>query len=74
MSHKYYFKFIFVVANFYFYFSCALVLCLHVCLRKGVRYAGTGVIDSCELPCGCWELNPGPLEEQSLLLTTESSL
>jgi hypothetical protein len=21
--------------------------------------------------CGCWELNPGPLEEQSVLLTTE---
>jgi hypothetical protein len=24
-------------------------------------------------PCGCWELNPGPLEEWSVLLTTESS-
>jgi hypothetical protein len=27
----------------------------------------------CEPPCGYWELNSGPLEEQSLLLTTESS-
>lgn len=27
-------------------------------------------LDSCELPCGCWELNPGPLEEQLVLLTT----
>jgi hypothetical protein len=26
----------------------------------------TAVIDSCELPCGCWELNLGPLEEQLL--------
>ena len=25
-------------------------------------------------PCGCWELNSGPLEEQSVLLTTEPSL
>ena len=28
----------------------------------------------CEPPCGCWELNSGPLEEQSVLLTTEPSL
>ena len=24
--------------------------------------------DSCEPPCGCWELNSGPLEEQSSAL------
>ncbi|CAO2577873.1 hypothetical protein LEMLEM_LOCUS287, partial [Lemmus lemmus] len=28
----------------------------------------------CEPPCGCWELNSGPLEEQSVLLTAELSL
>jgi hypothetical protein len=28
----------------------------------------------CEPPCGCWKLNSGPLEEQSVLLTTEPSL
>jgi hypothetical protein len=32
------------------------------------------IIDSCETPCGCWELNSGPLEEQSVLLTAEPSL
>ena len=26
------------------------------------------------LPCGCWELNPGPLKEQPVFLTTEPSL
>jgi hypothetical protein len=26
-------------------------------------------IDGCEPPCGCWNLNSGPLEEQSVLLT-----
>jgi hypothetical protein len=26
------------------------------------------ITDGCELPCGCWELNSGPLEEQSVLL------
>jgi hypothetical protein len=33
-----------------------------------------GVIDNCELPCGCWELNLGPLEEQPVLLIAELSL
>ncbi|CAO2628536.1 E3 ubiquitin-protein ligase NEDD4, partial [Lemmus lemmus] len=41
---------------------------------EGVRSHGTAFLDSCELPCGCWELNSGPLEEQSVLLTAEPSL
>ena len=32
------------------------------------------ITDGCEPPCGCWELNSGPLEEQAALLTTEPSL
>jgi hypothetical protein len=32
------------------------------------------VTDGCEPPCGCWDLNSGPSEEQSVLLTTEPSL
>jgi hypothetical protein len=28
----------------------------------------------CEPPCGCWGLNSGPLEEQSVLLTAEPPL
>jgi hypothetical protein len=27
----------------------------------------------CEPPCGCWEVNSGPLEEQSVFLTAEPS-
>jgi hypothetical protein len=27
----------------------------------------------CEPPCGCWDLNSGPLEEQSVLLPAEPS-
>ena len=30
-------------------------------------------LDSCELPCGCWELKLGPLAED-LMLFTESSI
>ena len=40
----------------------------------GVRSPVTGVPDGSELPCGYWELDPGPLEEQPMLLTTEPSL
>ena len=32
------------------------------------------ITDGCEPPCGRWKLNSGPLEEQSVLLTTEPSL
>lgn len=32
-----------------------------------------GIRDGCELLCGCWKLNPGPLEEQ-MYLTAQPSL
>jgi hypothetical protein len=31
-------------------------------------------MDGCEPPCGCWDLNSGPVEEQPVFLTTEPSL
>jgi hypothetical protein len=40
--------------------------------EQGIRSPGTGVTDSCDLPCGFWELNP--LEEHPVLLATEPSL
>jgi hypothetical protein len=43
-------------------------------LQTHQKRASDSVTDSCEPPCGCWELNSGPLEEQSVLLTTESPL
>lgn len=35
---------------------------------------GTWVTDGCEQLCGCWESDPGLLEEHPLFLTMESSL
>jgi hypothetical protein len=35
------------------------------------KKASDSLIDGCEPPCGCWELNSEPLEDQSVLLTTE---
>jgi hypothetical protein len=32
------------------------------------------ITDGCEPPCGCWKLNSGSLEEQSVFLTPEPSL
>jgi len=45
-----------------------------ICLCDGVGCPGTGVTDRHEPPCGCCELNPGLLEEQPVLLTSEPSL
>ena len=42
--------------------------------KNGGRLFQTGVIDDCELPCVCWELNLEPLEEQSEVSTIEPSL
>lgn len=40
----------------------------------GIGYLGTGVTEGCESLCGCWELSPCPLDEQSEVLTGEPSL
>lgn len=53
---------------------CTLVFCLHSCLCEGVGSPEAVSTDSCELSCGCWELNPGPLEEQPGLSAAEPSL
>ena len=37
--------------------------------KGGTGTPGSGVKDSCELPCRCWELNLGSQEEQPVLLT-----
>jgi hypothetical protein len=39
-----------------------------------VKMPYIGVSESCERPFGYWELNLGPLEEQSVLLTAEPFL
>jgi hypothetical protein len=38
------------------------------------KMASDPITDGGDPPCGCWELNSGPLEEQSVLFTTEPSL
>lgn len=47
-------------------------VCVYVSV--GCRIPGTSVTDSSELPHNCWEPTPGSLEEETVLLTAESSL
>ena len=35
--------------------------------EKEIKASRLGVRDGCELPCGCWELNLGFLQEQQCL-------
>ena len=49
-----------------------LSVCVHVCLpseavRKCAGSPETRGMGGCELPCGCGELNLGPLQEQVFL-------
>ena len=44
------------------------------CLLTHQKRASDLITDGCEPPCGCWDLNSGPLEDQSVLLLAEPSL
>lgn len=60
-------------------FACMRVYAPRVSLapakvREGAGSPRTGVIDACKLPCGCLDLNLGPLQEQQELLATEPCL
>ena len=55
----------------FFFFKCrnALSECTPTCEKR----ASDPCIDGHEPSCGCWELNLGLLEEQSVFLTAEPS-
>lgn len=41
--------------------TCSMCLLgAHVVHGEGIGFPGTDVTESCELPCGCCESNPGP--------------
>lgn len=42
--------------------------------QKRTSVSGTGITEKYEPPCGCWELNPEPLQEQPVFLNAEPSL
>jgi hypothetical protein len=53
------------------YFLCVHVnvLCIYYTVEsKEGHQIRTRIADSCEPPYGYWELNPGPLQEQQVIL------
>jgi hypothetical protein len=50
---------------------CKNTVAVFRCARRGHQISFK---DGCEPPCGCWDLNSGPSEEQSVLLTAGPSL
>lgn len=49
-------------------------VCSPVGAEEAIRSSETGVTDCCMALCGCWELNPEPLEKQQPALSTEPRL
>jgi hypothetical protein len=64
--------FLFFFFKIYLFISCSWEHCCYLQIHQ--KRASDLITDGCEPPCGCWELNSGPLEEQSVLLTAEPSL
>lgn len=54
----------------YMWTSCSPITCPS---QKKLSDPGIGVMGSCEPPCGCWNLNPGPLQERVLKPSHHSS-
>ena len=42
---------------------------LPACMTAEQKRAPDLIMDGCESPCGCWKLNSGTLEHQTVLLT-----
>lgn len=59
---------------FYVYECFACVYGTYGGQKEGVGSPRIGITNGCELSCGCWESNPGPLGEQLMPLTPEPSL
>ena len=53
-------------------------VCVCVCIcpwrpEEGIESPEIGIIDGCESPCWCLELNPGRLQDQKVPLSAELS-
>jgi hypothetical protein len=55
-------------------FACMYVYHMCAWCPQNTGYSGNGVIDGCELSHIYWELSPGPLQEQKMLLATDQAI
>lgn len=65
-----------ILLRFIMCFACMCACIPHIvpsaCRgQKAIGSPGSGVIDSCEMPCGCYELNLGSIEASALNPITE---
>lgn len=68
-------RFIFVYEYFVWMYLClSPVSLVHEKVRRGTWIPGTRVIEYCEPPCACSELNPGALQKLQVLLTAAPSV
>jgi hypothetical protein len=79
LGHEWLYKKVwFVLFYMYEYSACRYTCAPSVCfvrreVRKGGWMSWNWACRQFELVCVCWKSNPGPLQEQSVLLTTEAS-
>jgi hypothetical protein len=66
-TNIYIYIYIYTHTHTYIYVHCS-------CLQIPQMRVADLITDGCEPPCGCWDLNSGPLEEQSVFLPAEPSL
>lgn len=65
------------ILSAYVYMYCEQAWCLQrpeECVKPPGSGAGSGVTETCEPPCRCWELSMVPLLGQQVFLSTEPSL
>jgi hypothetical protein len=63
--------------NIFYFLRFLFILYIWVhcrCLQTHRKRASDLITVGWEPPCGCWEMNSGPLEEQSVFLTSDPSL
>jgi hypothetical protein len=64
-----------VTKAFLFIYLLIYLSYLHCsCLQTLQKRESDLITVGCGPPCGCWDLNSGPVEEQSVVLTSEPSL
>jgi hypothetical protein len=58
---------------FFFRFIYLVIICKYPVAVFNQKRALDLITDGCEPPCGSWDLNSGPSEEQSVLLIAKPS-
>jgi hypothetical protein len=73
---KFFLCFLNFLVSYFFFFNIFIFIysILPACMPAGQKRASDLIIDGYEPSCGCCILNSGPLEEQTVLLTSEPSL